>query len=101
MSDTSIVSFKTPGLDLARISVENLDGLVIIGAVDGGKVLTSVGELDFFTGFKRNFFVVFYLIVMQNDAHHFEFVLEAYHQEQSGGMDTDAVGFFGENFAAF
>jgi hypothetical protein len=64
------MAFKSV-LYFPRVSVENLDILVIVGAVYCREELTSVRELDFFASFEWDFFVVFYLVVVKDYAHHF------------------------------
>jgi hypothetical protein len=71
MSDTAIVSFKRPDFGFSSIGVENLNGLIIIGTIYSGKVLTSVGKLDLLASLERDFFEIFDLVIVEDDRHHF------------------------------
>lgn len=64
MTHTAVMAFQAPGFDFACISIENLDSLVVVRTVHSGEVLAAMGKLHFFAGFKGDFFVIFYLVVM-------------------------------------
>ena len=81
VSHSSVVTLERPRLGLASVGVKYLNGLVVVGAVHGGEILSSVRELDLFAGFERYLFEVLDLVVVQDDAHHLKLVLETHDQE--------------------